>query len=135
MLIGVLSFSSVCHAVETSLGIFPEWGESLEQIIRDRQIDPFVRDEFVSLLFDIPVQTILTREATKKQEYTVLYSFFENRLIEYVVCLEKGNSHTYDIISAHLSQMYASYTGELFFHDEDVFVDKAEKTGVFLLKK
>ena len=30
--------------------------------------------------------------------------------------------------------MYATYTGELFFHDEDVFVDKAEKTGVFLLK-
>lgn len=30
--------------------------------------------------------------------------------------------------------MYATYTGELFFHDEDVFVDKAEKTVIFLLK-
>lgn len=100
-----------------------------------RQIEPFVRDEIVSLLFDIPVQTILTREATKKQEYTVLYSFFENRLIEYVVCLKNGNSPTYDIISAQLSQMYATYIDELFFHDEDVFVDKAEKTVFFLLKK
>ena len=66
-------------------------------------MEPFVRDEVVSLLFDIPVHTILTRKATKKQEYTVPYPFFENRLIEYVVCLENGNSHNYDIISAQLS--------------------------------
>ena len=42
---GVLSFSSVCHAVETPLETFPESEESLEQIIRGMQSEAFVRDE------------------------------------------------------------------------------------------
>ena len=132
--IGLLLFYHVCHAVETPLGTFPEWGESPEQVIRERQIEPSVSDEAVSLLFDISVQAVLTRETTEVQKYTVLYSFFENRLIEYVICLEDGDSRTYDSIRAQLSQRYTTCTDELFFHAEDVFVDNAGKTGVFLLK-
>lgn len=134
LLVGVLAFSPVCHAVETPLGTFPEWGESPEQVIRERQIEPSVREESKSLLFNIPVQAMLARETVRNQTCTVLYSFSNNRLIEYILHLENSDTGTYDSTRIHLEQRYETYTGELFFHDEDVFVDKAGKTGVFLLK-
>ena len=39
-----------------------------------------------------------------------------------------------DTIRTQLERQYEKYTGPLFFYDEDVFVDKAGKTCVFLLK-
>ena len=133
LFVGVLAFSPVCHAVETPLGTFPEWGESPEQVIRERHIVPFVMEESTSLLFNIPVHTMLVRETVKKQECTVLYSFLDNKLVEYVLHLE-DSAGTGDTIRAQLGTHYEKYTGPLFYHDEDTFVDKAGKTGVFLLK-
>ena len=82
LFVGVLAFSPVCHAVETPLGTFPEWGESPEQVIRERQIEPSVWEESKSLLFNIPVQAMLARETVRNQTCTVLYAFSNNRLIE-----------------------------------------------------
>ena len=113
---------------------FRNGGESPEQVIRERQIEPSVWEESKSLLFNIPVQAMLARETVRNQTCTVLYAFSNNSLIEYILNLEDSAPGTYDSTRIHLEQQYETYTGELFFYDEDVFVDKAGKTGVFLLK-
>lgn len=76
---------------------------------------------------------MLTLELVGKQNRTVLYSFLDNKLVEYVLHLE-NSADTGDTIRIQIETQYEKYTGPLFFHDEDVFVDKEGKTGVFLLK-
>ena len=46
----------------------------------------------------------------------------------------EDSAGTGDTIRAQLGTHYEKYTGPLFYHDEDTFVDKAGKTGVFLLE-
>ena len=118
---------------ETPLGNFPKWGESIERVIGERHIAHPFMEESTSLLFNIPVQVMLTRELVGEQKCTVLYSFLNNKLIEYVLHLE-DSADTGDTIRTQLERQYEKYTGPLFFYDEDVFVDKAGKTCVFLLK-
>ena len=91
-------------------------------------------EESKSLLFNIPVQAMLVRETVRNQACTVLYAFSNNRLMKYILHLENSDTGTYASTRTHLEQRNEAYIGELFFHDEDVFVDKAGKTGVFLLK-
>lgn len=129
-----LLLSSVSRAVETSLRNFPEWGESIERVIRERHINLYVMEESKSLLFNVPVQTMLVRETVEKQQCTVLYSFLDNKLIEYILRFEEDSTDTYNTIRTHLELLYETYTGTLFFNAGDVFADKARKTGVFLLK-
>ena len=116
------------------LGDFPEWGESIEQVTTKRHIIRHVREESLSLLFNVPVQTMLAREIVEKQECTVLYSFLDNKLIEYVLHLEYGSADIYDATKTHLEMLYEKYTGMLFSDNKDVFVDKKGKTGILLLK-
>ncbi|WP_346665209.1 hypothetical protein [uncultured Mailhella sp.] len=130
---GILTTVSYGHAGETPLGNFPKWGESIERVIGERHIAHPFMEESTSLLFNIPVQVMLTRELVGEQKCTVLYSFLNNKLIEYVLHLE-DSADTGDTIRTQLERQYEKYTGPLFFYDEDVFVDKAGKTCVFLLK-
>ena len=130
----LLLFPSVSRAVETPFGDFPEWGESIERITTKRHIIRHVREESLSLLFNVPVQTMLARETVEKQESTVLYSFLDNKLIEYVLHLEYGSADIYDATKTHLEMLYEKYTGTLFSDNKDVFVDKKGKTGILLLK-
>ena len=129
-----VSLPSVSRAVETPFGDFPEWGESIERITTKRHIIRHVREESLSLLFNVPVQTMLARETVEKQESTVLYSFLDNKLIEYVLHLEYGSADIYDATKTHLEMLYEKYTGTLFSDNKDVFVDKKGKTGILLLK-
>lgn len=101
------------HAGETPFGNFPEWGESIERVIGDRHIAHPFMEESTSLLFNIPVQVMLTRELVEEQKFTVLYSFLNNKLIEYVLHLE-GSADTGDTIRIQLERQYEKYTGPLF---------------------
>ena len=130
---GILTSVSYGHAVETPLGNFPKWGESIERVIGERHIAHPFMEESTNLLFNIPVQVMLTQKLVGEQKCTVLYSFLNNKLIEYVLHLE-DSADTGDTIRTQLERQYEKYTGPLFFYDEDVFVDKAGKTCVFLLK-
>lgn len=75
------------------MGNFPDWGESIELVIRERNINLSVMEESKSLLFNVPVQIMLVRETVGKQECTILYSFLNNKLIEYVIRLDDDTEH------------------------------------------
>ena len=135
ILIGmILSPCFQSYALNTPLGDFPDWGESLEQVIEKRNIESPIVEEGRSLLFDIPAKIMLAKETSREWTYTVLYYFWQNKLIEFSISIEEGKSldHLYRTIKNILEITHEKYDGP-YFMGEDAFLDEERNTIILLM--
>lgn len=122
------------YALNTPLGDFPDWGESLEQVIEKRNIESPIVEEGRSLLFDIPAKIMLAKETSKEWTYTALYYFRQNKLIEFSISIGEGKSldHLYRTIKNIFGIIYEKYDGP-YFVGEETFMDKERNTIILLM--
>lgn len=86
-----LIFIPYSKAQKTPLGEFPNWGDSIEQVIKERNIKYPITENSISLIFGIPVQTMLAKDVFDEGIHIDLYSFFYNKLIEFSISIEPNN--------------------------------------------
>ena len=115
-----LIFIPYSKAQKTPLGEFPNWGDSIEQVIKERNIKYPITENSMSLIFGIPVQTMLAKDVFDEGIHIDLYSFFYNKLIEFSISIEPNN--------------FEKYKDSHFIKNEDIFIDNDKKTIIILMK-
>lgn len=113
---------------------FPAWGTSRAEVLCRRAPAFAVGEESVSLLFDMPVYALLTEETVSGLSVSVLYSFLNDRLVEYAVSFRDGEDTEalYRRLRDELLQTCREYDGPYFSGLEDVFINR-EDTTLYLL--
>ena len=135
LVIIVFIFIPYSKAQETPLGEFPNWGDSIEQVIKERNIKYPITENSMSLLFGIPVQTMLAKDVFDEGIHIDLYSFFHNKLIEFSISIEPNDfKKTYYEIKNNIEINFKKYKDPYFIKNEDIFIDNDKKTIIILIK-
>ena len=89
----------------------------------------------MSLIFGIPVQTMLAKDVFDEGIHIDLYSFFYNKLIEISIYIEPNNfEKTYYEIKNNIELNFKKYKDSHFIKNEDIFIDNDKKTIIILMK-
>lgn len=130
-----LIFIPYSKAQKTPLGEFPNWGDSIEQVIKERNIKYPITENSMSLIFGIPVQTMLAKDVFDEGIHIDLYSFFYNKLIEFSISIEPNNfEKTYYEIKNNIELNFKKYKDSHFIKNEDIFIDNDKKIIIILMK-
>ena len=113
---------------------FPPWGTSCVEVLHRRAPVSAVGENSVSLLFGMPVYALLTEETVGGVSASVLYSFLDDRLIEYAVSFRdvEDTEKLYRCLREELLRTCQGYDGSYFSGLEDVFFNR-EHTTLYLL--
>ena len=125
-----LCFSSPSHAKNVN---HPSWGASVAAVLAQRCPASFTGESSKSLLFSVPVYVLHTKETVNGHSCSVLYSFFEGKLLEYMVFFHGEKESLYREIRTLLLKKHRYYEGPYFTGMEDVFISKDDSTLYLLL--
>lgn len=135
LVIMFLIFIPYSKAQKTPLGKFQNWGDSIEKVIKERNIKYPITENSMSLIFGIPVQTMLAKDVFDEGIHIDLYSFFYNKLIEFSISIEPNNfEKTYYEIKNNIELNFKKYKDSHFIKNEDIFIDNDKKTIIILMK-
>lgn len=84
----------------------------------------------MSLIFGIPVQTMLAKDVFDEGIHIDLYSFFYNKLIEFSISIKPNNfEKTYYEIKNNIELNFKKYKDSHFIKNKDIFIDNDKKNN------
>lgn len=128
--LGILCFSSPTLAEDMN---FPSWGAPVASVLAQRALSSFTGESSRSLLFSVPVYVLHAEENVDGRPCSVLYSFWEGALLEYMIFFHGEKEALYREIRASLLKKHLSYEGPYFTEIKDVFISRDGSTLYLLL--
>ena len=128
--LAVLCFASPAHAKNMPA---PSWGASVSFVLEQHAPSSFFGETSKSLLFSVPVYVLSTKESIHGHPCSVLYSFFEGKLLEYMMFFSGEKESLHREIRACFLKEHLPYQGPYFSGIEDVFISKDHSTFYLLL--
>ena len=126
-----LIFIPYSKAQKTPLGEFPNWGDSIEQVIKERNIKYPITENSMSLILGIPVQTMLAKDVFDEGIHIDLYSFFYNKLIEFSISIEPNNfEKTYYEIKNNIDILIKEESDTIVITTNKEFLGTIGKTNI-----
>lgn len=114
------------------------WGQSMQDVIRTQHIDSYIDEDTTSLLSGLAVHLLLEKSVFLGNKCSILYSFMNDRLIEYCIDIKIQDDARSDVIhekvKSFLNSTYTPYNGPYFDEIEERFVDDKMQTCVLFIR-
>ncbi len=121
-------------SADNSSFLFPELGQSVQDVIKNQNISSYIDGSTKSLITNIDTYSILTQQKIFDEDSNFLYYFYKNKLIEYSIHIKTSNNIDlyYSKLISILSNKYTPYRDCLFKFIDDKFINN--NTLILLIK-